>query len=204
MPLSLLAGTPLPRSCAGWSQLQHDDQATRCPLMRELTTSYLKISNLSQKINVDNILSKMTKPGAPRRALTCWDSISDLPPIPSGHDQLSINYQVPFFFTWIEMKSTMNVCAFYRIIHNHLAGWAQVAPAKELPKERFKVDRPRDEVVEPAAAGEDQLDPYRSWCGLEGLTQQGAVSLKPQIAIHENFIPILIITKPRLLCVTTC
>ena len=93
MPLSLLAGTPLPRSCAGWSQLQHDDQATRCPLMRELTTSYLKISNLSQKINVDNILSKMTKPGAPRRALTCWDSISDLPPIPSGHDQLSINYQ---------------------------------------------------------------------------------------------------------------
>ena len=33
------------------------------------------------------------RPGAPRRALTCWDSISDLPPIPSGHDQLSINYQ---------------------------------------------------------------------------------------------------------------
>ena len=33
------------------------------------------------------------RPGAPRRALTCWDSISDLPPIPSGHDQLSISYQ---------------------------------------------------------------------------------------------------------------
>ena len=33
------------------------------------------------------------RPGAPRRALTCWDSISDLPPIPSGHDQLSIKYQ---------------------------------------------------------------------------------------------------------------
>ena len=33
------------------------------------------------------------RPGAPRRALTCWDSISDLPPILSGHDQLSIPYQ---------------------------------------------------------------------------------------------------------------
>jgi len=33
------------------------------------------------------------RPGAPRRALTCWDSISDLPPIPSGHDQISIPYQ---------------------------------------------------------------------------------------------------------------
>ena len=44
-----------------------------------------------------------------------------------------------------------------------LAGWAQVAPVEELPKERFQVDRPRDEVVEPAAAGEDQFDPHRSW-----------------------------------------
>ena len=27
-----------------------------------------------------------------RRALTCWDAISDLPPIPAGHDQLNIAY----------------------------------------------------------------------------------------------------------------
>ena len=54
-----------------------------------------------------------------------------------------------------------------------LAGWAQVAPAEELPKEGFKVDGPRDEVVEPPAAGENQLDPHRSWRGLERLAQQG-------------------------------
>ena len=28
------------------------------------------------------------RPGAPRRALTVWDAISDLPPIPSGHDTI--------------------------------------------------------------------------------------------------------------------
>jgi len=32
------------------------------------------------------------RPGAPRRSLTCWDAISDLPPIPSGHDNQSIPY----------------------------------------------------------------------------------------------------------------
>ena len=31
-------------------------------------------------------------PGAPRRALTVWDTISDLPPIHSGHDDPSISY----------------------------------------------------------------------------------------------------------------
>jgi len=33
-----------------------------------------------------------TRAGAPRRALTCWDAISDLPPIHSGHDNQSIPY----------------------------------------------------------------------------------------------------------------
>ena len=33
-----------------------------------------------------------TRPGAPRRALACWDAISDLPPIKSGHDKQSIPY----------------------------------------------------------------------------------------------------------------
>ena len=32
------------------------------------------------------------RPGAPRRALTVWDAISDLPPISSGHDEVTSRY----------------------------------------------------------------------------------------------------------------
>ena len=36
-----------------------------------------------------------SRPGAPRRALTVWDTISDLPPINSGHDKDTISYGGP-------------------------------------------------------------------------------------------------------------
>ena len=47
-----------------------------------------------QEIEVDGrkFSTTCSRPGAPRRALTCWDAISDLPPIPSGHEKLLIPY----------------------------------------------------------------------------------------------------------------
>ena len=47
-----------------------------------------------QEIEVDGrkFSTTSTRPGAPRRALTCWDAISDLPPISSGHAEQSIHY----------------------------------------------------------------------------------------------------------------
>ena len=36
-----------------------------------------------------------TRPGAPRRALTVWDAISDLPPIQSGHESSVARYSHP-------------------------------------------------------------------------------------------------------------
>eukprot|EP00092_Neocalanus_flemingeri_P000044 GFUD01000045.1.p1 GENE.GFUD01000045.1~~GFUD01000045.1.p1 ORF type:complete len:874 (+),score=224.36 GFUD01000045.1:3-2624(+) len=47
-----------------------------------------------QEIEVDGrkFSTTCTRPGAPRRALTCWDAISDLPPIASGHAENAIPY----------------------------------------------------------------------------------------------------------------
>ena len=48
-----------------------------------------------QEVEVDGRKYSTTcrRPGAPRRALTAWDAISDLPEIPAGHDQLTIPYR---------------------------------------------------------------------------------------------------------------
>mgnify|MGYP002628180812 CR=1 FL=1 len=47
-----------------------------------------------QEIEVDGRKYSTTcsRPGAPRRALTCWDAISDLPVIPAGHDKVTMDY----------------------------------------------------------------------------------------------------------------
>jgi len=48
---------------------------------------YLEVEVDGRKYAPTNV-----RPGAPRRALTVWDAISDLPPIPSGHDTIVSRY----------------------------------------------------------------------------------------------------------------
>ena len=48
---------------------------------------YLEVEVDGRKYAPTNV-----RPGAPRRALTVWDAISDLPAIPSGHDTIVSRY----------------------------------------------------------------------------------------------------------------
>ena len=67
----------------------------RLPLDPEPVYNFCGTHFLEVDIDGRRYTTTTSRPGAPRRGLTVWDTISDLPPISSGHDRDLISYGGP-------------------------------------------------------------------------------------------------------------